>query len=36
MKLQIFKTLWGHTGTIEEVACDAMTAQFDGIKGPVP
>ena len=36
MKLQIFKTLWGHTGSFEEAACDAMTAHLDGIEGPVP
>ena len=36
MKLLIFKTLWGHTGSFEEAACDAMTAHFDGIEAPVP
>jgi len=36
MKLQIFKTLWGHTGSLEEAASDAMTAHFDGIEAPIP
>jgi sugar phosphate isomerase/epimerase len=36
MKLQIFKTLWGHSGGYEEAACDAMTAHFDGIEAPIP
>ena len=36
MKLQIFKTLWGHSGGYEEAACEAMTANFDGIEGPIP
>lgn len=36
MKLQIFKTLWGHAGGYEQAACEAMLANFDGIEGPIP
>jgi sugar phosphate isomerase/epimerase len=36
MKIQIFKTLWGHSGDYEQAACDAKTANFDGIEGPIP
>lgn len=34
--LQLFKTLWGHTGTLELAVSDAVAAQFDGIEGPSP
>jgi len=36
MKLQIFKTLWGHTGGYEQAAAEAIAAGFDGLEGPVP
>ena len=36
MKLQIFKTLWGHSGSLQEAAVEAMAANFDGLEGPVP
>ncbi|MEJ2564884.1 MAG: hypothetical protein P8Z00_21985 [Anaerolineales bacterium] len=36
MKLQIYKTLWGHSGTYEEAAAEALAANFDGIEGPIP
>lgn len=36
MKAKFFKTLWGHTGTIGEAACEAVADGFDGLEGPVP
>lgn len=36
MKLQIYKTLWGHNGSYEEAAAEALAANFDGIEGPIP
>ena len=36
MKLQIFKTLWGHTGTLEWAINQATEAGFNGIEGPAP
>lgn len=36
MQLQIFKTLWGHAGSFEEAASQAMSADFNGIEGPIP
>lgn len=36
MKLQVFKTLWGHQGSHEDAARAAVAAGFDGIEGPVP
>lgn len=36
MELQLFKTLWGHEGTIAEAADLALEAGFSGIEGPVP
>ena len=36
MKLQLFKTLWGHAGSLESAADEAIAAGFDGIEGPVP
>jgi hypothetical protein len=36
MRLQLFKTLWGHSGTIEEAVALCREAGFDGIEGPVP
>lgn len=36
MKLEIFKPLWGHVGSLELAAEQAVEAGFDGIEGPVP
>jgi sugar phosphate isomerase/epimerase len=36
MKLQIFKTLWGHSGSYQQAADEAIAAGFDGIEGPIP
>lgn len=36
MKLQIFKTLWGHEGTLVSAITEATQAGFDGIEGPAP
>ena len=36
MKLQIFKTLWGHHGGHEQAAHEAVAANFDGLEGPIP
>jgi len=36
LKLQIYKTLWGHTGTLELALSQANQAGFDGIEGPAP
>ncbi len=36
MKLQIFKTLWGHNDTLESAISEATEADFDGLEGPAP
>tara|TARA_R110002096_G_scaffold159011_3_gene324594 strand:+ start:19175 stop:20053 length:879 start_codon:yes stop_codon:yes gene_type:complete len=36
MKLKIYKPLWGHEGTLTEAIEQAVSAEFDGIEGPVP
>lgn len=36
MKLQIYKTLWGHDGSSESAVNQAIQAGFDGIEGPAP
>ena len=36
MKLKVFKTLWGHTGTIDEAIAACRTDHYDGIEGPPP
>ena len=36
MKLQIFKTLWGHSGDYAEAARQALAANFNGLEGPIP
>lgn len=36
MQLRLFKTLWGHDGTVEDAARLAVEAGFDGLEGPVP
>jgi sugar phosphate isomerase/epimerase len=36
MKLHVFKTLWGHSGTLELAISQACRAGFDGLEGPAP
>lgn len=36
MKLMLFKTLWGHTGTLQHAVSDALQACFNGLEGPAP
>ena len=36
MELQLFKTLWGHEGSLEEAAALCCESGFRGIEGPVP
>ena len=36
MKLKLFKTLWGHDGTLTSAIEQAVQADFDGIEGPAP
>lgn len=36
MRLEIYKTLWGHTGSYAEAAAQAREAGFDGFEGAVP
>jgi Xylose isomerase-like TIM barrel len=36
MKLKLFKTLWGHQGTLDEAIQLCKEAGFHGIEGPVP
>ena len=36
MQLQLFKTLWGHEGSIRLAADRAVNAGFHGIEGPAP
>jgi len=36
MKLLLCKTLWGHSGSVEQAAQLAMDAGFGGIEAPVP
>lgn len=36
MQLDLFKTLWGHAGTLEEAAQLALEAGFTGIEAPAP
>lgn len=36
MKCELFKTLWGHEGSIEEAAALCVESNFQGIEGPVP
>jgi sugar phosphate isomerase/epimerase len=36
MELKCFKTLWGHTGSMEEAIESALADGFDGIEGPAP
>lgn len=36
MKLQFFKTLWGHQGTLDSAVIEAGEAGFAGLEGPAP
>lgn len=36
MQLLLFKTLWGHEGSLEQAIQQAVKAGFDGIEGPAP
>lgn len=36
MKLQLFKTLWGHRGSYQDAVDEAKKAGFHGIEGPAP
>ena len=36
MKLLLYKTLWGHSGSLAEAIASAQTHGFDGIEGPAP
>lgn len=36
MQLKLFKTLWGHAGSVADAAREALDAGFDGLEGQVP
>ncbi len=36
MELRLFKTLWGHTGSLDEAVAQVLAADFDGLEGPAP
>jgi sugar phosphate isomerase/epimerase len=36
MELQIFKTLWGHSGTLEEALARCREQEYDGLEGQAP
>lgn len=36
MELKIFKTLWGHEGSLDEAISQAVEARFHGIEGQAP
>jgi sugar phosphate isomerase/epimerase len=36
MKIRLFKTLWGHTGSLASAIAGAQTNGFDGIEGQAP
>lgn len=36
MELILFKTLWGHVGSIDEAIASAQTHSFDGLEGQAP
>jgi len=36
MELHIFKTLWGHTGSLAQAVSEALLAGFNGLEGPAP
>ena len=35
MELKIFKTLWGHQGSLDDAIADCREHGFDGIEGQV-
>jgi sugar phosphate isomerase/epimerase len=36
MKLECYKTLWGHTGSFAQACQQALAAGFSGVEGPAP
>jgi len=36
MELRLFKTLWGHDGTLRSAIDQAIAAEFDGVEGAAP
>jgi|GEM_PF-2627190 len=36
MELALFKTLWGHRGSLDEAVRQCRDAGFQGIEGPAP
>ncbi|MGB8165943.1 MAG: TIM barrel protein [Chthoniobacteraceae bacterium] len=36
MKLRLYKTLWGHTGSLADAIASAHARGFDGVEGPAP
>src|SRR6516164_1387502 len=36
MELHVFKTLWGHTGDLEEAIAACLQNEFAGLEGQVP
>src|ERR1700739_4431696 len=36
MELKIFKTLWGHQGSLDDAIADCREHDFDGIDGQAP
>lgn len=36
MQLKVFKTLWGHQGSLEAALDDCVASGFDGLEGPTP
>jgi len=36
MQFKLFKTLWGHSGSLQQACIEAQQAGFDGIEGPAP
>jgi len=36
MQLEVYKTLWGHTGSVDQAACLAREAGFQGLEAPAP
>ena len=36
MKLDLFKTLWGHDGDIDSAIALTLAADFQGIEAPLP
>lgn len=36
MQLKLFKTLWGHEGSLTDACIQAISAGFNGVEGPAP